>query len=129
MGAQLLIGAVPLAVAAYIFETPSSIDWSANFLLILVGLSLFGSSLAYWMWSAILRTTELNRANAFSFLVPAFGLAMGAMFFGERIGWLEFAGIGLTVAGIALANRENVTKKAVERPRAECTQVADPQSP
>jgi len=105
MGAQLLIGGVPLLAGAYFFEEPASIDWSANFLFILGGLSIFGSSLAYWMWSAILRTTELNRANAFSFLVPAFGLAMGAAFFGERIGWLEFAGIGLTLAGIALATR------------------------
>ncbi len=105
MGVQLLIGGVPLLAGALLFENPASVDWSANFLFILIGLSLFGSSLAYWMWSDVLRTTELNRANAFSFLVPAFGLAMGALFFGERIGLLEFAGIGLTVVGIFVANR------------------------
>jgi drug/metabolite transporter (DMT)-like permease len=107
MGAQLLIGSIPLLAGALLTEDPASIDWTANFLLILVGLSLFGSSLAYWMWGEILQTTELYRANAFSFLVPAFGLAMGAMFFGERIGLLEFSGIGLTLAGITLANRGN----------------------
>jgi len=109
MGAQLLIGGVPLLFGAYLFEDPSSVDWSINFLVILIVLSLFGSSLVYWMWSTILRTTELNRANAFSFLVPAFGLAMGAAFFGERIGWLEFVGIALTVAGIAVASRRDST--------------------
>jgi len=91
MGAQLLIGGLPLLAGALLWEDPATVDWSPTFLAILVALSLFGSSLAYWMWSAILRTTELNRANAFSFLVPAFGLAMGAAFFGERIGWLELA--------------------------------------
>ena len=110
MGAQLLIGGVPLAVGAMLFEHPGSVDWSANFLLILFGLSLFGSSLAYLMWGAILRTWELSQANAFSFLVPAFGLAMGALFFGERIGWFELAGIGLTLAGILLANRDRTAQ-------------------
>ena len=104
MGAQLLIGGVPLAIGAFLFEDPQSVIWSPQFLLILAGISLFGSSLAYWLWSEILRTTELNRANAFSFLVPIFGLAMGAAFFGERLGWFEIVGIGLTVAGIALAS-------------------------
>ena len=105
MGAQLLIGGVPLLAGAFIFEDPARVDWSAEFIAILVALSLFGSSLAYWLWSAILATTELNRANAFSFLVPVFGLVMGAAFFAERLGWIEFAGIGLTLAGIALANQ------------------------
>jgi len=52
--------------------------------------------------SEILRTTELNRANAFTFLVPVFGLAMGAAFFGETLGRFEIAGILLTLGGIAL---------------------------
>lgn len=121
MGVQLLIGGVPLLAGAFLFEDPASIDWSAQFVLILVAISLFGSSLAYWMWSAILRTTELNRANAFSFLVPAFGLAMGAIFFGERIGWLETAGIGLTLAGIALANRRSGTDSKPTVPRQTAT--------
>ncbi len=105
MGIQLVIGGLPLLAGALVIEDVGTIDWSANFLIILVGISLFGSALAYWMWGAILRTTELNHANAFSFLVPAFGLAMGAIFFAEPIGWIEFAGIGLTLAGIALAGR------------------------
>lgn len=108
MGAQLLIGGVPLLAGAFAFEDPASIDWSVNFLLILIAISLFGSSLAYWLWGVVLATTELNRANAFSFLVPIFGLAMGAAFFGERLGWIEFAGIGLTLAGIALVSRRGL---------------------
>ncbi len=105
MGAQLLIGGFPLLAGAYAFEDPSSVLWSANFVMILLAISLLGSSLAYWLWGAILATAELSRANAFSFLVPVFGLAMGAVFFGERFGLIAFAGIGLTLVGIALANR------------------------
>ena len=66
------------------------------------------------MWGAILRTTELSKAYAFSFLVPAFGLAMGAVFFDKQIGWLELAGIGLILVGIVLANHDRDTQRAKE---------------
>ena len=105
MGAQLMIGGLPLLAGAFVFEDPANVRWSLEFVMILGALSLFGSSLAYWLWGEILATTELNRANAFSFLVPIFGLAMGVAFFGERLGWIEVAGISLSLAGIALANR------------------------
>jgi len=106
MAVQMLIGGIPLAIAAFAFEQPLNVTWSLNFVLILLALSLFGSALVYWLWVSILEKTPLNRANAFSFLVPVFGLAMGAMFYGETFGWLEFIGIVLTLAGIWLVNRK-----------------------
>lgn len=102
MGAQLAIGGVPLLAGALLFEDPAAVDFSPRFLAILAGIALLGSSLAYALWSDILRSVELGRANAFSFLVPIFGLAMGAAFFGERFGWSAVAGIVLTLAGIVL---------------------------
>jgi drug/metabolite transporter (DMT)-like permease len=104
MGTQLLIGGVPLAVGAFMLEDPGTVIWSYEFVLILAGLALFGSALGYWLWSDILKKTELNRANAFSFLVPMFGLSLGALFFNERIGWFEITGIGLSLVGIAMAS-------------------------
>ena len=107
MGFQMLIGGIPLAVGAFVFEEPQNVIWSLNFVLILAGLSLFGSALVYWLWVSILETTPLTQANTFSFLVPVFGLTMGALFFGETLGWLEFAGISLTLFGIALVSRKS----------------------
>ena len=106
MGLQMLIGGFPLMLGAALFEDPLSVTVTPHFLLILLALSLLGSSLAYWLWSEILRTTELSRANAFAFLVPGFGLAMGAAYFGETVGL--FAGIGIpgTLAGVALTNSD-----------------------
>jgi len=107
MGFQMLIGGIPLAIAAFIFEEPQNVIWSVRFILILAGLSLFGSALVYWLWVSILETTPLNQANVFSFLVPIFGLSMGVMFYGETLGWLEYTGIGLTLLGIALVSRKS----------------------
>lgn len=106
MGIQMLIGSVPLFVGAWATEAPWAIVWSPRFVLILVSLSLLGTALVYWLWVSILEKVPLNRANAFSFLIPVFGLAMGALFFGETLGWPELAGIGLTLLGIGLVTRQ-----------------------
>ena len=83
----------------------SAVTWNAPFILSLLGLALPGTALAYWLWYRVLGEVELNRANAFSFLVPIFGLAMGVLFYQESIGFLTAGGIVLTVLGIVLVNR------------------------
>lgn len=106
MGAQLLVGAVALALLAGLTERPAALAWSGEFALVVLTLALFGSALAFWLWAAALRRVPLNRANAFTFLVPILGLAMGAAFYGERLGLPEAAGAALVVAGIALVQRD-----------------------
>jgi drug/metabolite transporter (DMT)-like permease len=105
MGIQILVGGLPLLVGAWALEAPQSIVWSPRFVLALVGLSLPGTALVYWLWFSILEKVPLNRANAFSFLIPIFGVAMGVLFYGERVGWLGAGGIGLTLLGIVLVNK------------------------
>ena len=107
MGMQMLIGGIPLLIGAWVFEQPQAIVWSPRFVLILSGLSLFGTAFVYWLWASILEHTALSRANAFSFLVPIFGLAMGAWFYNESLGWSQVSGIGLTLLGIGLVNRNS----------------------
>ena len=104
MGVQLLIGSVPLAIAAFAMEDPTAVQWNAVFTLSLLGLALFGSSLVYWVWFSVLEEVELNRAIVFSFLVPIFGLTIGALFFGERLSGIQFSGIALVVLGIVFVN-------------------------
>ncbi len=105
MGFQLLLGAAPLALLSVLTEDASAFTWSATLLLILVLLSVLGTALAFWLWFDALGNVELSRANAFIFLVPLFGLAAGAVFFEERLGWIQGLGVGLVVLGVLLAQR------------------------
>ncbi len=91
-------------VVAWTFEQPQDVTWSTGFLFALMSLSLLGTALVYWLWFSILEKVPLNRANAFSFLIPVFGLSMGVLFYGETIGWLEAGGIALVLGGIILVN-------------------------
>jgi drug/metabolite transporter (DMT)-like permease len=104
-GLQLLIGAIPLIVWSLLTEDPTAVIWSARFIVVLVTLSVLGTGLAYWLWFATLEQVELSRANAWTFLVPIFGLAIGAVFFDERPGWPEAAGAALTIMGIMAVQR------------------------
>ena len=106
MGLQLLIGAAPLALLSLFTEDVSSLAWSIELVLVLVVLAVPGTSLAFWLWFEALERVELNRANAFTFLVPLFGLAVGAAFFEERLGWIQAAGAGLVVLGIVLVHHD-----------------------
>jgi len=105
MGFQLLIGAVPLALISMLMEDVSLLTWSTEFVFILVVLAVLGSSLAFWLWFEALERVELNRANAFTFLVPIFGLTIGASFFGERLEAIQAAGVVLALIGISLVLR------------------------
>ena len=105
MGMQFLIGSVPLAIAAGLTEDPGAIQWSFTFIAILLALALFGSALVYVLWMSVLATVPLNQANAFSFLVPVFGLSMGMLFFGETLGLVKLIGISLAVFGVVLVVR------------------------
>ncbi len=102
MGMQFLIGSVPLAIAAGLTEDPGAIQWSFTFIVILLALALFGSALVYVLWMSVLEKVPLYQANAFSFLVPVFGLTMGMLFFGETLDLTKLIGITLAIFGVVL---------------------------
>ncbi len=102
MGWQLIIGAAPLALIAVLTEDPLAISWRPEFIASLLGLSLFGTALAFWLWQSALSVMDLSRANAFSFVVPFLGILFGAFFFGEAITPQAVAGALLAIIGIRL---------------------------
>ena len=123
MGLQLVIGSIPLAVIAIATEDPTTVRWTAEFLGSLIALSLAGTSLAYWIWCKVLMSIELSHANAFTFLVPMFGLGMGVSFYGEQIPAVAIAGIALTLLGIY-----QVAKGVDCRPGSKDDQSSNPRS-
>lgn len=113
MGWQLILGSIPLAMLALATEQPMTINWSAGFVFSLLGLSLLGSALAYWLWCLVLQRVALTKANAFSFLIPIFGLAMGVGIYGERLGVWAVVGTVLIMIGIVQVNREQIAAASV----------------
>ncbi|MDF1671638.1 MAG: DMT family transporter [Roseovarius sp.] len=112
MGVQLLLGSVPLAVAAGMTEDFGAIEWSVTFLLVLIALSFLGSALVYVIWMSVLEEVPLGQANTFSFLVPVFGLSMGVLFFSETLDWYTGLGAILVFSSILLASQSSAVAKS-----------------
>ena len=104
MGLQLVFGAIPLALASPIIDAGRTVDFTGAFGFSLFLLALPGTALAYWLWTDVLRRTELSRANAFSFLVPVIGLVLGWTFYNETLSAMTLLGAVVVVGGLAIAN-------------------------
>ena len=101
-GLQLLVGAVALALSAQSMGQEWQIAWTVRFIVSLLGLAVFGTAVMTVIWYYLLHRLPLNRLNPFTFLTPVFGLLLGGLFFGERLGVIEGAGIIVTVLAIQL---------------------------
>ncbi len=112
IGLQLLIGSIPLAIIAAVTEDITLVQWTPGFFFALIGLALFGSALVYVIWLSVLIEVPLSKANAFSFLVPVFGLTMGMLFYGESLDWPEIMGAALALVGVTI-----VTQKGIAAPK------------
>ena len=60
---------------------------------------------------SVLTDVTLNQANAFSFLVPIFGLTMGVVFYGESLDLLKLVGILLAITGVMLVILKGVAQE------------------
>ena len=103
----LLLGAIPLVVAAAVIEQTVSISVNLSAVLSLVVLSVFGTALAFVLWLDVLRRAELNLLNTYSFLAPVFALLIGILFYNERLSVFEWLGVAVILFAVFLASRTN----------------------
>lgn len=66
-------------------------------------LSIMGTIVAYTMYLVLLREWGTVRAGLYAFVSPIVALAVGALLFGERIGWAEVGGAVLLLVAAAVA--------------------------
>ena len=103
-GWMLLIGWIPLAVAAPFFDphpfaslaTMSGIAWFAVIYNI-----FFSGTLAHWAWYRMARTLPVAVSSLSSLPVPVVGVLSGMLFLGERPGASEFIALALVLASLA----------------------------
>lgn len=71
------------------------------------------SSVAFAVWSLLLKHNPVGLIAAFNFLIPVFGVALSAIFLGESLlRWSYLAALVLVCAGIWLVTRPSAPAKA-----------------
>ncbi|KAF7597806.1 MAG: EamA family transporter [Candidatus Dactylopiibacterium carminicum] len=75
--------------------------------LALLGYMAVLSSLAFGLWSALLKYHPVGKVAVYNFLIPVFGVALSAIFLGEAIfAWKNAVALVLVCAGIWLVTAE-----------------------
>jgi len=103
-GWMMLIGWVPLAIAAPFFDphplaslaTMSGTAWFA----VVYNIFLAGT-LAHWAWFRMARTLPVAVSSLSSLPVPVVGVLSGMLFLGERPGASEFIALAMVLASLA----------------------------
>lgn len=112
---QSTLGSLPLLVASALIERGVAVTWNVEFVGLLLFLALVGTSFPTVVWYWLLQRGDVGRLVLFLFLVPVFGLGVGAFLFGETLGLLSVIGVVLTVSGIAVVARPG--KTSAQNPR------------
>jgi drug/metabolite transporter (DMT)-like permease len=104
-GGQLLAAGVVLIVPSLAWEPVADVRLTPMFLGAWLYLVAGISWLAMGIWFWLLRHGDATRASAYFFLNPIFGLFFGALFLGEPMGAVDFAGSAAVALGIYLVQR------------------------
>jgi drug/metabolite transporter (DMT)-like permease len=104
MVAQYAYAAIVFAACALLFET-MVVRWTAEFLGAMVwavlALSIGANMLLFWL----MRRGAASKVAALFYLVPPVTALIALPLFGETFGVVALIGMGVTVAGVALASR------------------------
>ena len=118
-GWQLVIGSIPIFIVMPFVDgvhipNVSAQAWAAGAYLTFVALVI-----CYFLWFKIVSLMSANRASISALLVPAVGVASGALFLDEPFGWREVLALGFVAAALAFVLTVPAEKRASERVPAE----------
>lgn len=105
-GYQLGIGGLALTLGGYLTGgTLTGFTPASSALLFYLAVL---SSVAFALWTILLKYNRVGMVTIFSFLIPIFGAILSAIFLGESIlEWKNVLALALVCSGIWLVNREN----------------------
>lgn len=114
-GWQLLLGgAVLVAIGLIGGGHLAAMDLGSGVLLLYLALL---SSVAFAIWSLLLKHNPVGLLAAFNFLIPVFGVALSSLFLGESVmRWTYGASLVLVCVGIWLVTRSSRPAPAIETP-------------
>jgi drug/metabolite transporter (DMT)-like permease len=107
-----LLYVVPLAL---LIDGAGGLPHAAEGWLAVLWLGLLGSGLAFLIFFRLLANWDATRTSMVAYLIPVFGLVLGAAVLGERVDAALVVGTGLIVGGIALVNLRRAPARRGER--------------
>ncbi len=108
---QVTIAFIMTAIPAAIIERPWDDALAPEALMAVVWLGVFGSGFAYLVFFRLLRSWGATRTSLVAYLLPIWGIALGALVLSEPIDTRLLLGTALVIGGIALVNMRRASPK------------------
>ncbi|MGY9004553.1 MAG: DMT family transporter [Alphaproteobacteria bacterium] len=107
---QMLIGSVPLALCAYLWESPSDIHLTPTLIAALAYNGPIATGFAFWAWVSVNRALPAITTAIGSLGVPVVGMIASAIWLNEPLSFANIAGFILIALGLALIAVETTKK-------------------
>ena len=114
---QVGFALVMMLVLAFVFEHPLNVGMTPNAMLAVIWLGLLGSGLAYLLFFRILGRWGATRTSMVAYLLPVYGIVLGALVLSEPIDARLLVGTALIIGGAALVNSKYGARPLFERQR------------
>jgi drug/metabolite transporter (DMT)-like permease len=101
---QVGFALVIVTILAFVFERPFGVSFTTESIMAVVWLGLLGSGVAYLAFFRILGRWGATRTSLVAYLLPVYGIALGALVLREPIATSTLVGAGLVIGGIAVVN-------------------------
>lgn len=118
VGLQMAVGSLALTVPAWLIEGDRAIHWTPQLIGGLAYSVLVAGIVATVLWFRLVTRIGAVRAAAFHFLSPPLGVAIAALWLGERFGLSDILGSAIVAAGILMVQLSRVPPAAGPRPQA-----------
>ena len=115
---QVGIALVMMSIPALLLERPWESGLAPEALVAVVWLGLLGSGAAYLIFFRLLGHWGATRTSLVAYLLPIWGIALGALVLQEPIDTRLLLGTALVIGGIALVNMRRGSRMLFGRPAA-----------
>ena len=101
---QLLIGGALLVISGIVSGgSVTGFTWKSSLLL---GYMALLSTVAFSIWSLLLKYNSVGKVTIYGFSIPVFGVALSALFLGENIlSWQTVIALIMVSVGIIIVNK------------------------
>jgi len=81
----------------------AGVQHSTHGLLVIAGMGVLASVLAFLLYTGVIRDLGVIRSNVFTYLIPVFTVVLAYLLRGEKINLQALAGLLLTIGGLAVS--------------------------